>query len=228
MALSQMAGRQLTLFSLLDSGLAGGHDVGLARRAGLLAGDCRLRRQLCQPAIPAWPICTARRWSTWSAAWVAGRLDRVSAILAAGGNWRFPDEAARCRRRPATRTARAADQVVYAWMPWVLLSVMVFLWGWPDVQDGLNGGDPARPNALARLPQSDVRGAPACTIVVYRTAPVARSPAGQRPGRKAGEGDLRFQLAFGHGHEHFPGGDPDGLLAADLAGDVLARVRRTF
>ena len=35
-----------------------------------------------------------------------------------------------------------------AWMPWILLSVLVFTWGLPPVKDFLNGGAKDRPNFL--------------------------------------------------------------------------------
>ena len=51
MALSQMAGRQLPLVFADRAGLARGHDVGLARRGRLLAGDPGLRRQFRRHSV---------------------------------------------------------------------------------------------------------------------------------------------------------------------------------
>ncbi len=89
--------------------------------------------------------------------------------------WRFPDEAepkAHADERPLTR-----KQITYAWMPWALLSVMVFLWGWPDVKTFLNGGTKDAPNALAGVSKVSF-DFPALHGLVYRTAPVAPVPEG--------------------------------------------------
>ena len=59
------------------------------------------------------------------------------------------------------------------------------------------------------------------TTRVYRTAPVVALAAGADRAGEAGEGHLRVQLAVGHRHRHFPGRDAVGVLAADLAGEIL-------
>jgi lactate permease len=38
-------------------------------------------------------------------------------------------------------TRHSSDVVLRAWVPWIMLSVLVFLWGLPQVKDFLNGGD---------------------------------------------------------------------------------------
>ena len=61
--------------------------------------------------------------------------------------WRFPDEpqySASAHARSLTRR-----QIAYAWVPWALLSMLVFLWGGPSFRAILNGGDPSHPNPLA-------------------------------------------------------------------------------
>jgi lactate permease len=74
--------------------------------------------------------------------------------------WRFPGEAGWGSRpvpdgseepscEPHADEPLAAKQVAYAWVPWVLLSVMVFLWGWPSWKTALNGGTSTEPNVLA-------------------------------------------------------------------------------
>jgi lactate permease len=50
--------------------------------------------------------------------------------------WRFPDEAATTQAR-ATCTF-SQGQVIRAWMPWLALAVMVFLWGLPEVKKFLD------------------------------------------------------------------------------------------
>jgi lactate permease len=42
-------------------------------------------------------------------------------------------------------------QKLLAWMPWALLSCVVFAWGLPDVKNALNGGTAAAPNALSGI-----------------------------------------------------------------------------
>jgi lactate permease len=76
--------------------------------------------------------------------------------------------------RPSPLTPR---QIAYAWMPWVLLSVMVFLWGWPAWKTCLNGGDENSPNCLAGVSLKSFK-TPWLHGVVYRTAPVVRVPSG--------------------------------------------------
>ncbi|WP_029247846.1 L-lactate permease [Schlesneria paludicola] len=84
--------------------------------------------------------------------------------------WRFPDE--RESAQSVEVAALTTKQVFNAWMPWIFLSVFVFLWGWPSVKDTLNGGTPQAPNPLKgyskfSLPVSGLHDR------VYRTAPIA-------------------------------------------------------
>lgn len=64
-------------------------------------------------------------------------------------------------------------QIAYAWMPWALLSVMVFLWGWPAWKEYLNGGSADRPSMLAGVSRAAFE-VPCLHNVVYRTAPVVK------------------------------------------------------
>jgi lactate permease len=73
--------------------------------------------------------------------------------------------------RPAPPVPPSARQMAYAWMPWVLLSAMVFLWGWPAWKTVLNGGDPEHPNCLAGVSRLAFE-VPRLHNVVYRAAPV--------------------------------------------------------
>jgi len=84
--------------------------------------------------------------------------------------WRFPDEAAVSASEigPPLTTGK----IVYAWMPWVILSVLVFLWGWPPVKAALSGGTAKEPNMLAGYTRFVVP-VPGLHHRVYRTAPVA-------------------------------------------------------
>jgi lactate permease len=64
--------------------------------------------------------------------------------------WRHGAEAAARARR--TRAATPARAIVWAWMPWVFLSLAVFVWGLPPVKAALEGRGPTEQSA-AVLPQ---------------------------------------------------------------------------
>jgi lactate permease len=89
--------------------------------------------------------------------------------------WRFPDEAPVAEA--AEQQALSPRQVAYAWAPWMFLSVLVFVWGWPSVKTALSGGSAEKPNLLAGYSK------PAFAVAglhdrVYRAAPVAPVPEG--------------------------------------------------
>jgi lactate permease len=63
-------------------------------------------------------------------------------------------------------------QIAYAWMPWVLLSAMVFLWGWPAWKTMLDGGTAENPNRLQGIGKISF-AVPGLHNTIYRTAPVA-------------------------------------------------------
>jgi lactate permease len=174
MVLSQMAGRQLPLFSLI---------------------------------VPAWLVVVMSGWRGLRGCWPAVLLSGGSfaAIQFAIANWygpalvdvvgglgslvllaiflrfwqpaevwRFADEPPQSVD-PGPRLSRG--QIAYAWGPWVLLSLMVFLWGWPDFKTALNGGPAGKPNALRGVSVVAVE-VPMLHNRIYRTAPVARVPSG--------------------------------------------------
>jgi lactate permease len=61
-------------------------------------------------------------------------------------------------------------------MPWLVLVMMVFLWG--SLKEFLNGGPDDRPNALHGISRVSVK-VPWLSGVVYRTRPVVEVPAGR-------------------------------------------------
>ncbi len=75
-----------------------------------------------------------------------------------------PERAEACTPTPASRR-----RVVQAWLPWVVLSVMIFLWGLPMVKQGLN--------SLSE-PKFQV---PALHNVVVRGYPVVPQPTPEAP-----------------------------------------------
>jgi lactate permease len=71
------------------------------------------------------------------------------------------DEAAHRRR-----------EVFVAWMPWLILSIMVFLWGTPQVKEFLNGGPKDAPNFLSGLSQFKIE-VPYLHKAVFKDVPVS-------------------------------------------------------
>jgi lactate permease len=175
MALCQMAGRQLPLFSLIVP-------------AWLVATMSGWRGVVgCWPAIV---VCggtfaglqfTMANFHGPALVDVVGGLGSLVALAVLlrfwqpKEVWRFADEP------PAAEMPRGAalssGEIVHAWMPWVLLSVLVFLWGWPPIKTALNGGDKDHPNALAGISKLAFPVA-GLHQRVFRAAPVARVPPG--------------------------------------------------
>lgn len=170
MQLCQMAGRQLPVFSLIVPGWL---VVVMAGWRGL-AG--------CWPAIIVCGGTFALLQFVMSNFHGAALVDVVGGlgsllVLAVMLRfwqpkqiWRFPEEhaiTASPHAEPLTR-----QQVIKAWMPWVFLSILVFVWGWPSVKVALNGGTPDRPNLLAGYTKVSLP-VPGLHNIVYRTAPVA-------------------------------------------------------
>jgi lactate permease len=66
-------------------------------------------------------------------------------------------------------------QKLLAWMPWVLLSILVFAWGLPIVKTTLNGGTAAAPNALSGFSML-TWPVPGLHQGIVRVAPVVAKP----------------------------------------------------
>jgi lactate permease len=175
MQLSQMAGRQLPLFSLIVP----------AWLVATMAG--------WRGVVGCWPAILVCGGSFAGLQFLTANFHGPTLVDVIGGlgslicltlflrvwhpreTWRFPDERATAHS-PDERPLHAG-QVAYAWTPWVLLSVMVFLWGWPPVKSFLNGGSAGQPNALAGISKLSMP-VPGLDKLIYRTAPVARVPQG--------------------------------------------------
>jgi lactate permease len=175
MALSQMAGRQLPLFSLIVP----------AWLVATMAG--------WRGVVGCWPAILVCGGSFAGIQFLAANYHGPSLVDVVGGLgsllsliillrfwqpkevWRFPDEPPHSEAPSLPSLTRR--QVAYAWVPWLLLSIFVFLWGGPDFRKALNGGDAEHPNALAGISKLtwDV---PSLHGKVYRTAPVVALPAG--------------------------------------------------
>ncbi len=185
MALSQMAGRQLTLFSLLIP----------AWLVAVMSGWKGVKG--CWPAIL---VCGGSyaaiqffvsNWFGPTLVNVVGGIGSLAALAVflqfwqPKEIWRFPSEDRdsapnasfprgawqRDSSLPSPLAALSPRQVAYAWMPWVLLSAMVFLWGTPAWKTFLNGGQEDHPNCLAGVGKLTIE-VPRLHNVVYRAAPV--------------------------------------------------------
>ena len=213
MALSQMAGRQLTLFSLLIPAwlvamMSGWRGVKGCWPAILVCGgsyaaiqfcisnwygpDAGQRRRRHRLAGGHWPCSCdsgSRRKSGGFRRRTDGQSENGRAVRRHDGPGRRHKQGRRNVAPPKRRSSVSRllspsplfrRQVAYAWMPWVLLSVMVFLWGWPAWKDVLNGGKPEQPNLLAGMSKLTFE-VPWLHNAVYRTAPVVTvSPGNDR------------------------------------------------
>ena len=137
MALSQMAGRQLPLFSLLVP----------AWLVMTMAGWRGMRG--------VWPALVVCGGSFAAVQFLVSNYIGPALVDVAGGlfslvalalflrvwkpaqTWQFADEVGRPLARKVQTYSRG--QVVHAWVPWLLLSVLVFLCGEPHVKSWLNG-----------------------------------------------------------------------------------------
>lgn len=175
MALSQMAGRQLPFFSLIVP-------------AWLVATMSGWRG-----VVGCWPAILVCGGSFAGIQYLMSNFHGPTLVDVVGGLgslvclaiflqfwqpreiWRFPDEA----KQPATQETKqySRREIVYAWVPWLLLSLLVFLWGVPQFRTVLGGGDPERPNALAGI-SSFSWEVPGLDQRVYRTAPVVELAVG--------------------------------------------------
>lgn len=177
MALSQMAGRQLPLFSLLVP----------AWLVAIMSG--------WRGVVGCWPAILVSGGSFALLQALMANLHGPGLVDVVGGLgslvalavllcfwqpkdvWRFGEE-----KSPAAAVAADAEplttrHVVYAWGPWAILSIMVFLWGWPSYKTLLNGGPPDHPNALSGVSQLSW-SMPGLDRQVYRAPPVAKAAPG--------------------------------------------------
>ena len=136
--------------------------------------------------------------------------------------WRFADEAADARRA-GVADAYAPAKSFYAWMPWVLLSVLVFVWGTPQLRTVLDGGDANESQRAARYRQAQLGSARICTASVFRTAPVAPVASGSDRAREAETAVYEFKWLSATGTGIFLAAVLIGLLAADFAAERSAR-----
>jgi lactate permease len=194
MALSQMAGRQLPLFSLMIP----------AWLVAVMSGwkgvkGCWPAILVCGGSFATIQFCTAN----FHGPTLVDVFGGIGSLLALTlflqfwqpkEIWRFPEEGGERKAEGGTLSTLdsrlstldsplSPRQVAYAWMPWVLLSVMVFFWGWPAWKDVLDGGEPQQPNFLRGISSLTLE-VPGLHNLVYRTAPVVEVPPGSDRAKK--------------------------------------------
>jgi lactate permease len=173
--LSAMVGRQLPFFSLLVPfwliwAFAGFRGMLEIWPAILVAGVCF--------AIPQFLI------SNFHGPWL---VDVISAVISMGALalfirlwrpkqiWRFPGEEStdepaledHCRGETESQIRNPKSAIFRAWLPWIILSVVVFVWGLPQTKAFLDG------ISFPRFPISTL------DKLVMRVPPVVISPAAE-------------------------------------------------
>jgi lactate permease len=175
MLLSQMAGRQLPFFSLVIP----------LWMVWMMSGWKGVKG--CWPAILVCGgsfACIQFTVSNFHGPMLVDVLGGVGSLLATTiflrfwqprEVWRFPEE--RAPREQSDRPPLSAGKIAYAWMPWIILSAMVFLWGLPSWKTLLDGGTAECPNMLAGISKISFE-TPALHKRIYRTSPVVEVPQG--------------------------------------------------
>jgi lactate permease len=149
MALSQMVGRQLPIFSLIVPFWL----------IWAMAGRKKM--------MEVWPACLTCGLSFAITQFVVSNymgpslVDILGSVVSMGStllllkfwkpktNWHFDHETKEGRQADAdARPDQSFGQVAKAWMPWALLCVFVFAWGYPAFKTFLNGGSKGAENFL--------------------------------------------------------------------------------
>jgi lactate permease len=169
--ISQMAGRQLPLFSFIIPFWL----------VGLMSGWRGILG--CWPAIAvsggSFAVCQFV-FANWHGPWLvdvvggAGSLVSLAILLRFWQPkriWRFPHELAQTPEH-SDQPPLQRRQIASAWMPWVFLSLAVFVWGCPAVRTFLSGGPAEKPNFLAPVAKFSWK-VPVLHEGVFRTRPVA-------------------------------------------------------
>jgi lactate permease len=174
--LSAMVGRQLTLFGLLIPfwliwAMAGRKKMMEVWPACLTVGV----------SFAAAQLLVSNLHGPWVVGIAAGAVSMLSLVVLLRfwqprATWSFDHEAPeRVAAAAAAAPRHSSRAALLAWMPWILLSVLVFAWGLPPVKDFFNGGAKGHANFLhgATLFEYHI---PALDKVVVRTSPVVAAP----------------------------------------------------
>jgi len=149
MALSQMVGRQLPIFSLIVPFWL----------IWAMAGRKKM--------MEVWPACLTAGLSFAITQFIVSNFMGPSLVDIIGSvismlsililmkfwkpktTWHFDHETAEGRQADAdARPDQTVGQVAKAWMPWALLCVFVFVWGYPSFKTFINGGAKGSENFL--------------------------------------------------------------------------------
>lgn len=214
MALSQMAGRQLPFFSLIIP----------AWLVAMMSGWKGVKG--------CWPAILVSGGSFAAFQFFASNFHGPSLVDVLGGIgslvaltvflrfwqpqevWRFPGEAgaadatAPSTGRPLLNELPSARQTAYAWMPWVMLSVMICLWGLPAWKGAMDRGFLKAARAVCGVEKTAVE-VPHLHRVVFRTEPAVPVPAGSDRAEKAEKAEYDWNVVSSSGSSV--------LLAAILA-----------
>jgi lactate permease len=168
--LSSMVGRQLAIFGVLIPFWL----------VWAMAGRKKM--------LEVWPACltvgvsfaiTQLLVSNLHGPWVVGIAGAVVSMTSLvvllmfwrpATTWSFEHEDAGNRAAAELPRHSRRDGLV-AWMPWILLSLLVFTWGLPQVKDVLNGGAKDHPNFLHGISLYEYH-IPVLDKAVGRTPPV--------------------------------------------------------
>ena len=109
--------------------------------------------------------------SNFHGPWLVDIVASVSSLAATGCLLKFwqPKDAERLDHTRVVGRSPDSGQVFRAWLPWVLLSLFVFVWGVPDFKQALD---------KTSAPQFEVAG---LHKIVQRTPPVVPPPSPERP-----------------------------------------------
>jgi lactate permease len=176
MALSQMVGRQLPIFSLMVPFWL----------IWTMAGRKKM--------VEVWPACLTAGLSFAITQFVVSNFFGPSLVDIAGSlvsmgalivllkfwqpktTWSFEHESASDRMSDAaSRPNHSGGRVFKAWTPWILLCVFVFAWGYPAFRDVLNGGVKGHENFLNGVSVVNIP-IPALDKAVIKAAPVVTKP----------------------------------------------------
>jgi lactate permease len=161
--LSAMAGRQLPFFSLLVPAWLVAAMAGWRGALGVWPALL-----VCGGSFALVQFLTANYHGPWLVDVIAGVASLVCLALflkfwKPRTVWRFAGEAPLAPSGPAAPVPGSRAAVVSAWVPWVLLTVLVFLWGLPPVKAFLS-------RASVKVPVPGLHGA------VARARPVVPAP----------------------------------------------------
>lgn len=189
LALSQMAGRQLPFFSLIVPAWLVATMSGWRGVVGCLPAIL-----VCGGSFAAIQFLTSNFHGPTLVDVVGGLGSLLSLTIflrfwQPKELWRFPDEPPLDQMTEAPRLTR--KQIAYAWVPWALLSVLVFVWGTPAFRTFLDGGDEQNPNALAGISKVNWE-IPQLHNKVYRNAPVVPLTPGADRAAKPEDATYKF------------------------------------